>query len=511
MSDDHLAIEYDKIFEDDKLGIKSSVIDFAHLIEQNTYIEGGVSKVYSISADFGTGKTFFCEKLKSVLEKDGVQTTIMNIWEMDFYEDPLMPILAKLNEIYEKDGRKLPTKIIDSTLKFSKNSLAFLCGTAIKSISQKKLKVDIIEEFKKHFSSKSLYDDFRQYQKALKELKKALTKWAKSSDKPIIIIIDELDRCSPDYAVRTLEVLKHFFDVSGFVFVLAIDENHLESSVKCLFGTENFEGYKRKFINNTFLLPHPDKKAFAEFLYDRSGIDTVIKKIQEEKRELVFLIDIYNVFRCSFSYSRYGDGAEEIEAKKYNVLQTSESIIKRYFAAYSIWFKFSLRQMEQVFDRLTIFIKQIASGHELFSPDLAVFLVCLHEFDVKVYDALCHSDETYVHPITNMNKSDPGVFYFTKQIYGDSVHEMLNQIDRSITPELLEIGSFSYFFLDEDINEKIFIKDNIDRFFYADAQIWLYEQYAINTQNVLTPKTNFNLEKFKQNYFDKMDFLSHFE
>lgn len=69
-----------------------------------------------------------------------------------------------------------------------------------------------------------------------------------------------MDRCSPDYAVRTLEVLKHFFDVSGFVFVLAIDENHLKNSVKCLFGTENFEGYKRKFINNTFLLPHPDKK-----------------------------------------------------------------------------------------------------------------------------------------------------------------------------------------------------------------------------------------------------------
>lgn len=93
MDNNNLSTEYDTIFEDDKLGIKSSVIDFAHLIEQNTYIEGGVSKVYSISADFGTGKTFFCEKLKSVLEKDGVQTTKMNIWEMDFYEDPLMPIL----------------------------------------------------------------------------------------------------------------------------------------------------------------------------------------------------------------------------------------------------------------------------------------------------------------------------------------------------------------------------------------------------------------------------------
>ena len=46
---------YDDIFTDDKLNIKSSVIDFAHLIEQDAYIEGGVSKVYSIAAEFGIG------------------------------------------------------------------------------------------------------------------------------------------------------------------------------------------------------------------------------------------------------------------------------------------------------------------------------------------------------------------------------------------------------------------------------------------------------------------------
>ena len=45
MDNNNLSTEYDTIFEDDKLNIKSSVIDFAHLIEQNTYIEGGVSKV----------------------------------------------------------------------------------------------------------------------------------------------------------------------------------------------------------------------------------------------------------------------------------------------------------------------------------------------------------------------------------------------------------------------------------------------------------------------------------
>lgn len=507
MSDDNLSVEYDNIFKDDKLDIKSSVVDFAHLIEQNTYIEGGVSKVYSISADFGTGKTFFCEKLKSVLEKDGVQTTKMNIWEMDFYEDPLMPILANLNEVYKNENGTLPTKIIDSTLKFSKNSLSFLCNTAVKSISQKALDIDIIEELNKHFSSKSLYDNFNQYLKALKELKEALAQWAKSSAKPIIIIIDELDRCSPDYAVRTLEVLKHFFDVSGFVFVLAIDEKHLENSVKCLFGTENFEGYKRKFINNTFLLPHPDKKAFAEFLYDKSEIEAVIKKIREEKRELVFLIDIYSVFYNSFPYSRYGDGDGEIEAKKYNTFQTSEYIIKRYFAAYSIWFNFSLRQMEQVFDRLIMFIRQIAIGHELFSPDLAVFLVCLHEFDVRIFNEFCKDPN----PVTKSILSEifHGEFSYSKDVWGTEYLKKLYSFDRNIVSELPRICTFSYFF--QNANDNFFIKDNIDRFFYSEEQNWLREQGALNTQNVLTPKTNFNLKKFKQNYFDKMNFLSHFE
>lgn len=500
--------KYDKIFENDKLGIKSSVIDFSHLIEQNTYVEGGVSKVYSISADFGTGKTFFCEKLKSVLEKDGVQTTKMNIWEMDFYEDPLMPILAKLNEIYQKCGETLPTKIIDSTLKFSKNSLLFLCGTAIKSISQEALNVDITEEFKKHFSSESLYDDFNQYQKALKELKEALTQWAKSSDKPIIIIIDELDRCSPDYAVRTLEVLKHFFDVSGFVFVLAIDEKHLENSVKCLFGIENFEGYKRKFINNTFLLPHPDKKAFAEFLYDRSSIDSIIKKIQEEKRELVFLISIYNVFRCTGSYSRHRDFQGEMDAKKNNALQTSESIIKRYFAAYSIWFNFSLRQMEQVFDRLTIFIKQIASGHEIFSPDLAVFLVCLHEFDIRIFNALRNAPSPANQSI--LSTISYGELSYAKRVFGAEYHEKFNSFDRNLAPKLPEFEGYS-FYTSANTAYKYYILDNVDRFFYPIEQNWIYEQNAIDTNGLLTLETEFNLEKFKQNYFDKMDFLSHFE
>ena len=42
MTDKDLQNKYDDIFADDKLNIKSFVVDFAHLIEQDVYFEGGV-------------------------------------------------------------------------------------------------------------------------------------------------------------------------------------------------------------------------------------------------------------------------------------------------------------------------------------------------------------------------------------------------------------------------------------------------------------------------------------
>lgn len=91
-----------------------------------------------------------------------------------------------------------------------------LCEIGIK----KAIGSETVDVIKDKFSSESLYDDFKMYQDSLKELKQTLIKWAKKNKQPIVIIIDELDRCRPDYAVKTLEVLKHFFDVSGFVWKL---------------------------------------------------------------------------------------------------------------------------------------------------------------------------------------------------------------------------------------------------------------------------------------------------
>lgn len=519
---------YDDIFTDDKLNIKSSVVDFAHLIEQDAYIEGGVSKVYSIAAEFGIGKTFFCEKLEQVLKTDNIKVAKLNIWELDFYDNPLVPLLAKLNELYKRKGKALPVRIINSMGDLASKSLISLCEIGVR----KTIGSETIDVIKDKFSSGYLYDDFKMYEDSLKGLKQTLIKWARKNKKPIIIIIDELDRCRPDYAVKTLEVLKHFFDVSGFVFVLALDEKQLESSVKCLFGTNNFEGYKRKFINNTFLLPAPDRKAFTEFLYDKFNMAVLIQKIQNDNRELVFKIRI-DSYRDVINQQFMGiQNQEDIAQKRdFNSWQTSELIIKRYFSAYSNWFQFTLRQMEQVFDRLVMFTKEIAASSELFSPDLAVLLICLHEFDISIYNKLRNYNGKVINEIYSQISKN-------KKNLGDREVEF----NRGFVPAAPQVLGYSVDQISSSVGINRIIEDNVDRFFYvepvpAHPLKWIAEvdQYNVGCNTILNnqrialithskrdaqwenPKPDintvdaFDLDKFKQSYFAKMDFISHFE
>jgi predicted KAP-like P-loop ATPase len=62
-------------------------------------------------------------------------------------------------------------------------------------------------------------------------------------------MVDELDRCRPDYAIRVLERIKHFFDISGIVFIIGMDRNQLCHSICGLYGERfNSSEYLKKFI-----------------------------------------------------------------------------------------------------------------------------------------------------------------------------------------------------------------------------------------------------------------------
>jgi len=77
----------------------------------------------------------------------------------------------------------------------------------------------------------------------------------------IVLVVDELDRCIPQYAIKVLERLHHiFYGLENVVVIMAIDRIQLEHSVEEMFGNRkddtsiDVEKYLKKFIDFSMVL-----------------------------------------------------------------------------------------------------------------------------------------------------------------------------------------------------------------------------------------------------------------
>ena len=93
---------------------------------------------------------------------------------------------------------------------------------------------------------------------------------------PLIVMIDELDRCRPSFAVEFLETTKHLFAVDQVVFVLAVNRKELAHAVKALYGNDfDADRYLRRFFDIDFRLPEPvrGRENYIDVLLDSTEIE----------------------------------------------------------------------------------------------------------------------------------------------------------------------------------------------------------------------------------------------
>jgi len=68
----------------------------------------------------------------------------------------------------------------------------------------------------------------------------------------IVFLIDELDRCLPEYAIKVLERLHHLNEeTENVISIVAIDKTQLKTSIEQIFGFEDAGEYLKKFIQFT--------------------------------------------------------------------------------------------------------------------------------------------------------------------------------------------------------------------------------------------------------------------
>ena len=158
-------------------------------------------------------------------------------------------------------------KIKKGVVKFTKNLAKIVDSTQIASNV-----IGCVEDFM--FPKK---EEIAELKDTLKEL---------IEKKKILFLIDELDRCRPNYAIDFLETIKHLFNLENTAFVIATNLVQLESSAKALFGQDlNFKNYYRKFSPVIWQLPRTDNSLQKQYSAIFSAFCQALK-LEENIKEL---------------------------------------------------------------------------------------------------------------------------------------------------------------------------------------------------------------------------------
>lgn len=217
---------------------------------------------FAIDGDWGSGKTFVLEQLEKQLEPVQNEETAddryflfhYNCWQYDYYDEPAVAIISAMLEKADAMCSSKAGKIIAASWMDVKNKLAGIGNEFIKN----KIGIDVVEtisNFQEALDEQKLdnssFDKWFSFKKTIDNTRKTICDIA--SEKTVVIIVDELDRCLPDYSIKVLERLHHIFDgIDNVVLIFAIDAKQLQHTVKSIFGNEDdrsVDRYLKKFIN----------------------------------------------------------------------------------------------------------------------------------------------------------------------------------------------------------------------------------------------------------------------
>ncbi len=213
----------------DKLARKPMAAKLSNLVES---IDDPL--VIALDGGWGSGKSVFLKCWLGEHEKvysDKTTTLYFDAFEHDYLDDPLIALTGALAERLKKPGRTPAAlkKFTTAAYKFApmtaRVGLAAITagGTEIAGAVGDALINQSAENVEKAAEAYWKREDGRRG--AMAQFREALTDLTKpdENDAPtqkLVIVIDELDRCRPDYALQMLEVIKHFFATPGVHFVL---------------------------------------------------------------------------------------------------------------------------------------------------------------------------------------------------------------------------------------------------------------------------------------------------
>lgn len=231
----------------------------------NVLSENQKNACYAINGDWGVGKSFVLDMFEGQAKDIGVESEELprylifryNCWEYDYYEEPLVAIVASILDQIDKKENLISADMKERIVALLKVIGKGLLNKSVQLINEKtgidfEKAVEVLknggEAAEQAVNASHEYDQYFDFKTKLEKLQETIS--ILSTEQTIIFIVDELDRCLPEYTIKVLERLHHLFEgISNVQVILSIDCGQLEHIVRQIYGEKtDAKSYLRKFV-----------------------------------------------------------------------------------------------------------------------------------------------------------------------------------------------------------------------------------------------------------------------
>jgi hypothetical protein len=352
----------------------------------NSFITNSNCNVFALSGSWGSGKTSFIQMWENMLKNENKLFVHIDAFKMDYESDTfIMFIMAFKNALKDKKG-------IDETkyskfINTAKNifSIRNLLKFGINFAIEKTGGMESIKEFINDTATNS-FDLLTEEKTLYDKLHSSLIELMDDKE-PLYIIIDELDRCRPDFALETLEKIKHIFFVKNVKYILVYSDIIMRSIINKKYGSIiNAHRYLQKFIQKTYFFDNKERELRKWYIKE---VQNILGNYDTNRRS----ITITNCDKPLFEIcKKYNLKLRDIQHLLYNLSSHNFSNDKMIVTL----FCFELLSIINI-DEYRIMINEHkeygnnTTGKSTSRENFYNLLMCFHEFiekDNKYYDSL---------------------------------------------------------------------------------------------------------------------------
>lgn len=242
--------------------------------------------VLLIDGDWGSGKTVFARQWAGVLRERGHAVLYFDAFAADCQDDPFLALVEAVYAFAEEQGVEGELCARFSTEAAKAAGVALGLGLGRLALDRVGL-VETVDEVREAMRSdrtrlKGWIESAAERKRTVATFRETLEKLAQAAvsaggdrqrsagaggqantaaaEEPgdrsrLVFLVDELDRCRPDFALGVLERIKHVFGVPGVCFVLVTNIADLQQSVRRAYGEVRARTYLERFFDLRFRLP----------------------------------------------------------------------------------------------------------------------------------------------------------------------------------------------------------------------------------------------------------------